>query len=50
MRQDIPSQILKRFGAPTELISESLGHKSLKATESFLDSFDDKTRRCLWKI
>jgi len=37
--------ILKRSGAPTELISESLGHKSLKTTEAYLDSFEDKTRR-----
>jgi hypothetical protein len=36
---------LKRSGAPTELISESLGHKSLKTTEAYLDSFEDKTRR-----
>lgn len=37
--------ILKRSGAPMELISESLGHKSLKTTEAYLDSFEDKTRR-----
>ncbi|MCK5345400.1 MAG: tyrosine-type recombinase/integrase, partial [Candidatus Heimdallarchaeota archaeon] len=37
--------ILKRSGAPMELISESLGHKSLQTTEAYLDSFEDKTRR-----
>ena len=37
--------ILKSSGAPTEFISESLGHKSLKTTEAYLDSFEDKTRR-----
>ena len=37
--------ILKRSGAPMELISESLGHKSLHTTEAYLDSFEDQTRR-----
>ena len=32
---------LKRSGAPTEFISESLGHKDLKTTENYLDSFED---------
>ena len=37
--------VLKRSGAPMELISESLGHKSLQTTEAYLDSFEDHTRR-----
>lgn len=37
--------ILKRSGAPLGFISESLGHKSLQTTESYLDSFEDETRR-----
>jgi len=37
--------VLKRSGAPMELISESLGHKSLQTTESYLDSFEDITRK-----
>ena len=36
--------ILKRGGVPTEFISESLGHKDLKTTENYLDSFEDDTR------
>ena len=37
--------ILKRSGAPLSFISEALGHKSLITTESYLDSFEDETRR-----
>ena len=37
--------VLKRSGAPMELISESLGHKSLHTTEAYLDSFEDETRK-----
>jgi integrase len=37
--------ILKRSGAPLGFISEALGHKSLQTTESYLDSFEDETRR-----
>ncbi|MCT4643688.1 MAG: site-specific integrase [Carboxylicivirga sp.] len=33
--------ILKRSGAPTEFIKESLGHKTVKTTEHYLDSFED---------
>lgn len=36
--------VLKRSGAPLAFISESLGHKDLKTTESYLDSFEDETR------
>lgn len=37
--------VLKRSGAPTEFISESLGHKSLQTTEAYLDSFEDESRK-----
>jgi len=33
--------VLKRSGAPIEFISESLGHKDLRTTENYLDSFED---------
>ena len=39
------ANVLKRSGAPTEFISESLGHKSLQTTEAYLDSFEDASRR-----
>jgi integrase len=34
------STVLKRAGAPTEFISEALGHSNLKTTEYYLDSFE----------
>lgn len=37
--------VLKRSGAPIEFISESLGHSDLKTTESYLDSFEDSTKK-----
>lgn len=37
--------VLKRSGAPTEFISESLGHKDLRTTESYLDSFENTTKQ-----
>ncbi|MCT4644786.1 MAG: site-specific integrase [Carboxylicivirga sp.] len=36
--------VLKRSGAPVVFISESLGHSSLKTTESYLDTFEDDTK------
>lgn len=39
------STILKRSGASTEFISESLGHTDLRTTEAYLDSFEDDTKR-----
>jgi site-specific recombinase XerD len=39
------STILKRAGAPMELISESLGHSDLRTTENYLDSFEDKVKK-----
>jgi site-specific recombinase XerD len=37
--------ILKRSGAPTEFISESLGHKDLRTTENYLDGFENATKQ-----
>ena len=37
--------ILRHSGASTELISESLGHSSLKTTYSYLDSFEDEKKK-----
>ena len=37
--------VIKRSGAPTKPISESLGHKSLQTIEAYLDSFKDDSRR-----
>ena len=37
--------VLKRSGAPMEFISESLGHKDMRTTENYLDSFEDATKR-----
>jgi integrase len=37
--------VLKRANVGTEFISEQLGHKSLKTTESYLDSFEDDTKK-----
>jgi integrase len=42
--------ILKRNGVSTELISESLGHGSVKTTTSYLDSFEDETKREIGKV
>jgi integrase len=35
---------LKKRGAPTEFIKESLGHSSVLVTENYLDSFEDETK------
>jgi integrase len=37
--------VLKRKGAPTEFISEALGHSNLITTQSYLDSFEDETKK-----
>ena len=37
--------ILKRSGASTEFISESLGHSNLKTTQSYLAGFEDEHKR-----
>ena len=36
--------IMKRSGASTEMISESLGHKDKKTTDNYLDSFEDDVK------
>lgn len=36
--------VLKRMNVSTEFISEGLGHSSLQTTQSYLDSFEDKTK------
>lgn len=41
--------VLKRSGAPIEFISESLGHKDMKTTENYLDSFEDDLRESYQK-
>lgn len=41
--------ILKRSGAPIEFISESLGHKDLRTTENYLDSFEDDLKESYQK-
>ncbi len=38
---------LKRKGASTEFIKESLGHQNIQTTENYLDSFED-TERVKW--
>lgn len=35
---------LKRKGASTGFIKESLGHQTILTTENYLDSFEDKER------
>lgn len=37
--------VLKRSGASTEFISESLGHSNLKTTKHYLDSFEDDHKK-----
>jgi site-specific recombinase XerD len=37
--------VLKRSGINLSYISEALGHSNLKTTESYLDSFEDDTRK-----
>lgn len=37
------STVLKQSGASTEVISEMLGHSSLKTTQVYLDSFENET-------
>jgi site-specific recombinase XerD len=38
------STVLKRANVPIEMISESLGHTSIKTTEIYLDSFENDRR------
>ncbi len=39
------STVLKRSGVSTEFISEALGHSNLATTQSYLDSFEDETKK-----
>jgi integrase/recombinase XerD len=39
------STILKRAGVPIEMISEQLGHTSIKTTEIYLGSFESSKKR-----
>ncbi len=36
--------VLKRSGASVEFIRESLGHKDLKTTQNYLDSFEHSVK------
>jgi len=42
--------VLKRSGAPTEFISESLGHKSLKLPRHIWIALKMNRERSLWRI
>lgn len=42
--------MLKRKGVPTEYISDTLGHNSLKTTQNYLDSFEDKIKQEYTKL
>ena len=39
------STVLKRSGANVQYISEALGHSSINTTKSYLDSFEDETKK-----
>ncbi len=43
------STVLKRSNVPVEQISESLGHRDIKTTRHYLDSFEDDSKRSLAK-
>ncbi|MEJ7820922.1 MAG: site-specific integrase [Chitinophagaceae bacterium] len=42
--------IMRRGGVPTEFIGEALGHTSTKTTASYLDSFENETKKEWAKI
>ena len=44
------STILKRAGVPIEMISEQLGHTSIKTTQIYLDSFENDQKREVTKF
>jgi integrase/recombinase XerD len=44
------STVLKRANVPIEMISESLGHTSIKTTEIYLDSFENDRRAEISKL
>ncbi|HWW41412.1 phage integrase SAM-like domain-containing protein [Pedobacter sp.] len=39
------STVLKRSGASIEFISEALGHSNVRTTESYLDSFENESKK-----
>lgn len=39
------STVMKRAGASVEFISEALGHKDVKTTENYLDSFENEMKK-----
>jgi integrase/recombinase XerD len=39
------STVLKRSGACTEFIQESLGHSNIMTTEKYLDSFEKEVKK-----
>jgi integrase/recombinase XerD len=43
------STVLKRAGVPIEMISEQLGHTSIKTTQIYLDSFESSQKREITK-
>lgn len=44
------STVLKRAGVPIEMISEQLGHTSIKTTQIYLDSFESDQKREITKF
>lgn len=44
------STVLKRSGANVQYISEALGHSSISTTKSYLDSFEDDTKKEMAKL
>ena len=44
------STVLKRAGVPIEMISEQLGHTSIKTTQIYLDSFESEQKREITKF
>jgi site-specific recombinase XerD len=44
------STVLKRSGVPIEMISEQLGHTSLKTTQIYLGSFENTQKRDITKF
>lgn len=44
------STILKRSGVPIEMISEQLGHTSIKTTQIYLGSFENSQKRDITKF
>jgi integrase len=44
------STVLKRSGVDIQFISESLGHKSVSTTRSYLDSFEDDAKKDIARL